>query len=47
MPDILKSPSGFVDDLNITCQVPFTVNLGEVREGFVCDIGHIKFVIAN
>jgi hypothetical protein len=45
--NVLKLACGRVDDLNITSKVLISIDLGEVTEGLVCDLGDIELMVAN
>lgn len=45
--DVLEVAGGRVDDLHIACHVPLAINFGELVEGLVSNVGHVKLVVSN
>ncbi len=46
VPNVLELPSLAVQDLDIACEIPFPIDLGKLTEGFVCNIGQVKLMVA-
>jgi hypothetical protein len=45
--NVLELACGWVDDLHIASKVLVSIDLGEVAEGLVCDLGDIELVVAD
>jgi hypothetical protein len=45
--NVFKLASGRVDDLHIASEILVTIDLGEVAEGLVGDLGDIEFMVAD
>lgn len=45
IPNVFELASVIVEDLNVACEIPLPINLAELVEGFVRDVGNVELMI--